>query len=355
MPIPRPHKNVTVVTVTPPGGSATTLRLKSGTVSVDCTAAIRRKASLELYGTAADFDIVTTPGAVFRITHGIRFGIPTDRELVAVFTGELIDGTQRLGDGSISIGLADHTQWLQRCRFLAPYVPPTTLTRAQTIQAIVAAAKPGTSVVNLSSDTGKVGNQLFPDMRTDAIRTLATDAALEAYFRADGVYIIRDRPTLTAAPVYTVKAGTAGTLVTASRRRPLDKLYNTWVVRPSAADGSQTWKQQSATITDTAHPRHSSKIGVVPYFWASPTIQTAANALAVAASMRDRALGTSETLTLTAIANPALDASDVVRYITPQINEQPALIFQHFIDQITLDLRTGAMSNQTRSQVDVNA
>lgn len=354
--IAKPHRNKTVITVTP-AGSATpqTLPLKAGRVTVDGTAQARRKVTLDLFGTSTDYDTITAPGATFRITHGIQYGVAGDEELMPVFTGELVDGSQQLGDGTISVSLADHMQWLQRCRFLAPYVPTASLTRAQVISAIATDAKPGTTVITTATDTGLVGAQMWPFDRLAAIHDLCADGNMDAFFQPDGAFLIRDKPTLTTAPVYTVAAGVNGTLTSAARKRPLDKLYNTWVVRPSAADGTQTWPQQSVTITDPTNPRHYLKIGTVPYFWDSPTIATAANALAVAATFRDRALGTAETLALGAVSNPALEAGDVLRVITPQINEQPSQIFQHFLDQLTFDLVSGAMTNQTRSQVDTGA
>ena len=130
----------------------------------------------------------------------------------------------------------------------------------------------------------------------------------------------------------------------------MDRLYNTVVVRPSTTDGSQTWTQQVVQITDTTNPRHPDKIGVVPYFWSSPTIQNAGQAITAAYTILFRVLGTTETLDLGLISNPALDGNDVIRVITPQVNQDPADIFQHFVDTFTLDLVTGSMSLGTRSQ-----
>jgi hypothetical protein len=62
-------------------------------------------------------------------------------------------------------------------------------------------------------------------------------------------------------------------------------------------------------------------------------------------------LGTVETLAITSIANPALEANDSLRVITPRLNNEPAKIFQHFIDSYSLNLMTGDMNMATRSQV----
>jgi hypothetical protein len=341
-----PHKTPTKFTYTPYGGVETALEVLSGTVTADASQRTRRTASLIVYGLQADYEMIAAPGTVFHIEHGIDYGGGIT-EMVPVFHGELTDSEQRIGDGTISLSLADHANWLNRVRFLTPYAPASFTTRVQAISDLVTAAKPGTSVVNASSDTGTVGSQnVWTDSRTDAITSLCRDGNTDAYFTADGGFVIRDLPDANTLSVWTGQ----GLWESVARKRPFDKLYNTVVVRPSATDGSQTWTQQVAQITDTTNPRHPDRIGVVPYFWDSPTIGSATTALAVAQRMLFRVLGTTETLNLGGISNPALEANDVIRVVTPQVNTDPANIFQHFIDGYTLDLASGSMSLSTRAQ-----
>lgn len=347
--ITAPHKTETLLTCTVPGGRAETLGIKAGQVWADASARIRRKGNLEVFGTAAEFNMITTPGAEVRIVSGIRFG--SDSELVPVFAGELVSGTQRLGNGNIRMSIADHGQWLDRTRFIAPFSPLATMTRREVIAAVVTAAKPDVLILDTATDNGLVGVKVWDLSRLDCISDLCTDGNMEAFFRPDGVFVIRDRPTILSAPVWSVSAGRGGTLKSVERERPLDKQYNTMVVRPSAADGSQSWVQQIAQVDDIESPRHPSRIGVVPKFWASPTIENAADALSVAHGMLSLVLGTTETLSLGSVSNPALDASDPIRITTPQVNEQPALTFQHFIDRVSFDLVTADMDASTRSQV----
>jgi hypothetical protein len=341
-----PHKLISKFTYTVPGGAPVVLKVQSGTVSVDASQRIRRTANLTVFGLQADYDAMTTPGTLFHIDHGIDFG-GSSTELVPVFQGEQTDGEQRIGDGTIALSLADSATWLSRSRFLTPYAPVATTTRVQAISNIVTAGRPGTAVTNLSHDTGTVGSQnVWSDSRLDAITSLCKDGGTDAFFQPDGTFVIRDLPTATTASVWTA----SGILESGARKRPMDKMYNTVVVRPSATDGSQTWSQQTAQITDTSNPRHPNYIGVVPYFWASPTAGSAAAALTAAQSILYRVMGTTDTLSLGLISNPALDANDVIRVVTPPVNTDPANIFQHFIDTISLDLVTGSMSLGTRAQ-----
>lgn len=349
--IKAPHKLISSLTVTVPGGSPVTLQIKTGTLTVDSSANLRRTAQIAIYGDQTVYATVTTPGALFKLSHGLIMG--NIIELIPILTGELAGvGEQILGDGTINLGLADLSNWLTRCQFLTPYTAAVGMSRAAVISAVVTAARPGTSVIITATDTIPIASaQTWSTGPLDVITDLSKDGNLECFFQVDGSYLIRNAQTPTTSPVWTASSGTYGVIETAARQRPTDKLYNTVVVQPTSADGSQTWTQQIATITDTTHPRHYLKIGVVPKFWQSPTITSAAQAQAVAQQMLSQVLGTAETLSLSLITNPALDVNDVIRVVTPQINQQPASTFQHFIDSFTLDIVSGDMTMNTRSQV----
>lgn len=341
-----PHKLVSNFTYTVPGGSPVELLVQSGSVSVDASQRVRRTAQLVVYGLQSDYAAMSTPGTIFHIDHGLDYG-GGQTELVPVFHGEQVDAEQKIGDGTISLTLSDHSTWLDRVRFLTPYAPLASTRRVDAISSIVTTARPGTVVINTSSDTGTVGSQnVWTDSRLDAITSLCRDAVLDAYFQPDGSYLICDLPDQNTMSSWTA----SGLLESGSRKRPMDKMYNTVVVRPSATDGSQTWTQQVAQITDTNNPRHPNYIGVVPYFWASPTISNSGQALRAAQAFLFRVMGTTETLGLGMISNPALEGNDAIRIVTPAVNTDPANIFQHFIDAFTLDLVSGSMNLSTRAQ-----
>lgn len=344
-----PHKISSILTVTVPGGTPVTVPIKAGNIQVDSGARIRRRGSLTLRGDSSIYELVATPGAVFNISHGLVMGNVT--ELVPVFSGEATQPAQSFGDGEISLTLADNANWLARTRFVTPYAPLPTTTRVAAIAAVVTTARPGTPVVNESNDSGTIGSaQVWSEGPLDVVADLTRDGGTEAYFRPDGVFVIRDQRTTLTPAVWTINSGSNGTLTAVERTRDSDRLYNMVVVRPSAADNSQKWVQQIAQVTDPNHPRYNGKIGDAPYFWSSPTAKTAGAALTAARTILDRVLGTTETLALGSIANPALEANDVIRVITPPINTEPAQVFQHFIDSFSFDLASGAMSMNTRSQ-----
>lgn len=343
-----PHTIVTEATYQPPGGVETRLTLHGAdqaSVTLDSQSRIRRRADITVIAGRDDFEAITEPGTLFRIRHGINFGSTT--ELVPVFTGDLSRGDRPRGRnaGAITLPLIDLWGWIARSDFVTPFTVASGTTRAAAIAAIVTDARPTTTIVQRAAG-GTVGaDKVWTGSRSDAINDLATDGALVVYFDGDGQLIIEPRPTSSAVSVWGITA-----IIDFAYSRPLDKLYNTVVVKPSAVDGSQEWTQQVAQVTDPTHPRHPSKIGVVPYVWSSPTAGSAAAARQAAQSILYRLLGSTETIKLGALANPALEGLDVIRVNAPRIGSEPADIYSHFVDGFTLNLHTGAMSLSTRKQ-----
>ena len=186
--------------------------------------------------------------------------------------------------------------------------------------------------------------------RADLIAQLAVDGGLEVFFTPDGNFRIRNEAQPTDAPVWAIKPGEGGTLKALARNRPLDKLYNTVIVQPSSLDGAQTWAPQTVAITDPTHPRHPSKIRVRPLRWSAKSAMTAGEALAAAAVMLNRTLGSTETLNLGSISNPALEAGDVLTI--GDITDAGRVNVTHIIDGYTLDLASGDMTVQTRSSAE---
>jgi hypothetical protein len=333
-----------LATITVPGGSPDPIELKSGTVSCDSSQMIRRKTNVRAFGGAAEYAAMTTEGAILSIQHGLNYGDST--ELVPVFYGEITSGEQSVGDGTISVSGADLCNRMERNRYIRPFTPTASTSRAGVISQAVLGSVPGATIQNVSSDTGTIGSALmWQESRLDTIRDLTRDGGTEAFWLPDGTYLVRDAPVLSSAtPVWTSR-----TWKSVDRKRPMDRLYNMVVVRPSATDGSQGWTQQVVEITDPTHPRHKSKIGEVPYFWASPTITRAADAVQAGRKILERVLGTTETLSLSTIANPALEGGDVIRAVLPQLGRERPQSFLHYLDSFTLDLVTGSMSLATRS------
>jgi hypothetical protein len=227
------------------------------------------------------------------------------------------------------------------------------LRRTEIINAVLDTL-PGTTIVDLATDTGVVATAQAWTSRADMISSFATDGGMEAYFAPDGSFVLRDIPQITDPVAYVIKTGASGTLDTLTRTRPLDKLYNTVIVKPGTADASQNWDQVVAQISDTSNPRHPDRIGVRPFPpYAAPTLLTQDEALTVAEQLLSKVTGTTETLSLDALSHPGLEPGDIVRALTPL--DGGADIVSHFLEQVTTDLVTGAMTANTRNDTEVTA
>lgn len=324
---------------------------RGGTVTVDGTNRIRRRANLPIIGSRAFIKRLRTPGAVFRIEHGIQF---SDRpELVPVFTGELAPGGQGIGSNEASFTLLDYGAWLARTQLISPFTPSVTTTRVSAVHALVSQGKPGTELRNEVGDSGVVGaGRMWTGSRSDAIADIARDGNFTGFFLPDGAWVSRPIPAVSDQAVWQITPGDGGTLIGGTIDQPLASGPNTVTVRPSA--WWQAWTQQTVSITNPADPRHPSKVGVIPLFIDSDTAESAGQARSIAARQLAYREGDQDTMQLDAIANPALEAGDVVRVVTPTVGQDVAEVFQHFITAFTLNLATGAMSVTTKRQVAID-
>lgn len=354
------HRRTTRITCTVPGGDPIEIGpsalLADGvthgpgwsacTVSCSNSSGARYSANLTITPAPGQdtYAIVSTPGAIFDIDHGIDFGAG-HVELVDCGVYEATQGGVNILDGDITLSLVDKWARLERCRFLTPYAP-TGGTRASRITEAVTAAVPGTSTSVLASGGTLTAGGVWDQSRTQFVTDLAKDGGLDAYFDASSVFIVRAEPILTpTAPDWTFSS--SSNIETATRERPFDRLYNTVVVIP--ADETQTWARQTVTLSDPTHPRHPDKIGVVPFFWSSPTLMTASAAKAAGETILQRVLGTTETVNLGGLGNPALEVGDTVSIVHPATETDPGFAAFHLIDSLSMDLANGRQTVATRS------
>ena len=344
----RPHDRLTTFTCTPPGGDPVDLSWTSLTTTFTSSLGVRRTADatlspvpgLDLYA------LCSTPGAIFDIAHGIDYGAGQS-ELVPTFHGEAASGSVSLVVGEVRLSLADMWQRVERCRFLAP-VAPAAGSRAARIAAGITGAIPGAQVI-ISGDAGEIkAGTTWDRDRAQYLRDLATDGAVDVYPDTDGTWKIRPLPQMTPqSPAWVLRTGEYGNILSADRERPFDRLYNTVVVVPQ--DETQTWARVVLKLANPDHPRHESKVGVVPFFWSSPTNATRAQAMKAGRTILQRVTGITDTMSLDALGNPALEGLETVAVAHQATDTSPGVSGSYFVDGGTLDHATGAMTLQVRS------
>lgn len=357
------HKRVSVVTCTVPGREPITISeakklpngrtgpgWTSGTVSSSNSTGARYQAGLTITPEpgADTYALVSTPGAIFTIKHGIDFGVD-DIELVDCGVYEAAKPSVAIGGGDIRVSLVDLWVRLERNRFMAPHYPESG-SRAVKIAETVTDAMPGVVLAG-TADGGlyEQGDRVWDRDRTRFIRDMADDGALDVAFDASGAFRIRNQPIVDAASasVWTFRTGVASNIISADRERPLDRLYNTVVMEP--LDDTQSWDRQVIVLGDTDNPLHPTHFGPAQFFYKSATLQTPAEVTTAGVAIMQRFMGTTETIGLNAVSNPALEVGDVVTVIHEQTDTDPGLRALHAIDSFQMDLKSGAMTLATRS------
>lgn len=356
------YRSRTSITVTTPDGEERTLKWSGASISSTNASGVRHTASVEVLPEAGVdlYSILSTPGALYRIEHGIDFGSGFS-ETIPLGVYEAASGGINITDGDISLDLVDQWARVERSRFTAPYSPSAdvfpalTLSRAQLIQNAVTDAVPDADFNVLDTGgTTDLTDRVWDKDRTQFIDDIAKDGELDVYFDAAGVFVIRKEPIVDAASsVWTFRTGEFGNIMVAERERPFDRLYNRVVVTP--IDETQDWSAVYVDLTDTTNPRHADYIGVVPFFYSSPTLTTQAAAVSAADTILQRVQGTTETLSLSSTGAPMLEVGDTVTVAHRETDADPGFNAIHIIDGWDYDLVTGGMSVKTRSSTIVDS
>ena len=229
------------------------------------------------------WELVTTPGAIFRLRFGYDFGggVKITKPGGVYEVGRAPKGSRST---SIELDLADQWKRLEECRLRVPLVGKVGDSRVGLIRQVVSEAIPGV-VFRVTANGGNVGAETTWDRdRTSVVNDLARDGEMDAYFDTDGVFVIEPDPTIAPHKVAATYAdGPAATIVDLSLAQAYTKLYNGVIVepmddgddpkpKPKKGKATQEFAPQQVWITDPNHPRHPSKIGFRPAFYSSPTI-----------------------------------------------------------------------------------
>lgn len=370
------RKKTLTVTV---GGITYPLTIESGTWSCTSGQMVRRKADLIVRvpnsslvqasqdaGISYTWELLGADGAIFDLSSGFEWDA-TQTELVGVVTGHAAPVKEAQPEGTFSLTINDFGMAFASMSFLTALTQPASMTRVAAAAAIVSSMFPGITIVNTATDTGTLNTtQVWSGKPVDAVRSLLTDAGAEGFF-APGPrnpttgavtrqYVIRDLPTVTGSPVWTIETGNGGTVKSYARTRPLDKVYNAVKVVPGTTDGSQSFRYGAAIVTDPADPRYPGNFGMGVRYAPDVTSKTAADKLAADEMAlrlyQSKYAGTTETLELGALANPALEAGDVVKVKLAASALSFSQQYTHLLDSFTVDILTDDMTAQTRSTTD---
>lgn len=228
-------------------------------------------------------------------------------------------------------------------RFPQPTSPRPGLTIPQQIGALVREALPGIQIVDESGASNAVPRGIVWERnRNDAVSSLATSIGCETFLRPDGVWLIRQVPTIMGAPVHTFADG--DNLSEASVGMDLSAIRN-WIIAIATRADGVTIRAEAKDRSALSPTRVTGPMGPVTGFYASPFLTTYAQALKAALGILARSMGARRSVTLSGLMHPGLDC-DRVDVVTPDWIEAAV------IDSFSLPVYGGQITNmQCRSMV----
>lgn len=320
--------------------------IDGGQVNINAGNGVRRSLDLSITDVTL-WDTLDVIGVELHPHRGIRY---PSGEVESVPLGVFQLDTQAMSvapGGGITVRSAPD-QWakVQRARFEVPEASQKGNLTAVEIERLITDAVPGITVVNEATSTATVGALVWDRDRDRAVNDMLTSIAAEAFFDWTGQLVIRDAPLLSQTPVWTVDASPTGVLLGGDIKRDRSRTYNVVVVTGSALDGSTPFAPQIAEDDDPGSRTYvDGPFGRVPYYWSSPTVTTAAQALSAARTILNRVKAVNAQLAVESVVHPGLDRGDVITVLTPDDHTE-----LHLVDALSVPLAvSGTQSITTRS------
>lgn len=305
------------------GGSviANDLKIASGNVAVDYTAAIRRRGTITVLDPDGTLAPKTAADELSPYGHEIR---PYRGMVLPNGTTEVIPlGTLRIAtsvdtQGQIQLTCFDRSRSIQRARFESPYTIASGTNYATAIQALIYSRLP--SVQFRFTATTSTTPLLVFDQSSDpwaAAQSMAYAIGCDLYFDPMGVCVLEPTANPATAPLVSQYAsGSTSLLIKASSSMTDDPGYNGVVVDGEPPGGTPV--HSVIYDTDPSSPTFAAgPYGKVPTFMRSTLITTQAQAdgAALAELLRNR--GGTEQVKATVIPDPCQEAGDLCYVYSP--------------------------------------
>jgi len=313
------------------------LAVQDASVQVSATQATRRTCSVTLAMTEMPDELLPL-GSEIVLYRGIEFAFD-DQELVPLGVFR-IDRTQitrpnpfvRLSGTDRSLLLADD-------KLIDP-MPGNEATVLAEIEALARDSVPGIVIENTATSTAALpADQAYDRERWQAMQELAESVSAEVFFDTSGTLIIRDKPGVDAAPVWSVGAENA--LVSTDTSMDRLKTFNGVVVE--GGDVGDVPLMGTALDDDPLSPTYwSGSFGRRPLFISNRNLTTQEDVDALAASELTVNKGLPRQVKLANMVNPALDCGDVI-----QVDFVNGVSEAHKIDTLTFNLGASSQMSMT--------
>lgn len=332
------HLVAVEATIEIPGEEPKPIPVSGGDVTLDGTAPIRRRGTLIVPWSITELgpvgiDLRTLPfGSYAVVRRGIRMG-GGGRELVTLGRLRIDAVSSRATEGVATLELSDRMAQVADTPLLAPFVPAGKASDA--IVALVNEVFGGTiayHVLTTPASEPTIVDAAYSEGRVEAIEDLAATIDAEAYFDADGDFVVAPR-SAAGAPVWDVDAGETGVLIDVAESLDRTQTANGVLVTGQAtADAAPI--SALAVDDDPSSPTYwGGPFGKVAAVIESKAVQTVGQASAAASAELERRLALTRNITLTAVPNPALEPGDRIN-----VHFADGRLEEHVIEALTVPL-----------------
>jgi hypothetical protein len=278
-------------------------------------------------------DMLSPAGTELVITSGVRYPDGTT-ELVPVGVFRIDQPDTPFGD-VITVTGSDRSIVLVDDKFLTPQQSQTTNSIPQEIERLIKYSLPTAVVTDLTGNFTDCPKMTWEQDTSPwaAIDELATSIGAEVAPNAEGVFVIRRQPKPSDPPVWTAAVGESGIIVGGLERMTRDNVFNGWIARNDAADGS---KPIQAIVLDTAGGSPTNWHGAFghrPRVYSSASLTSVSKCITAAQTLLERSIAPARAVTAQVIPNPAVDYGDVAEVVLPD-----GTVEVHMVQGFTLPL-----------------
>lgn len=320
----RSHHVVSYVDVVSPTNEVQRLTATGGNVQEDATADVRRRCSITCVDATGDLtprgaeDLLTPYGTELRPYRGVRYDDGTEELMpLGVFRISQSDVDDSVGGSpDIRIEAFDRSRTIQRNKFVEPYVIEEGTNVVEAIKALVQRTFVDAEFDAISSTITTSGPTVF-DTNTDpwqAIQTLAKSIGCEAFYDANGLFVIAPPVDIDAmpSPDFTFIEG-HGCTMTNIATKFTDEAFN-GIVLTGESVGDEEEPVRAVVWDDepTSPTYHLGPFGEHPEFITDQNVKTEAEAENAARALLQERLGATSQVSITAWPNPALYVGGVV-------------------------------------------
>lgn len=354
-----PHRVATQLTVRRAGRTVYEgLPFVDGSVQVDVNSPVRRRLSLTvpprlstgLYTDVPAFpssaaDVLSAYGTEIHVQWGLVY---TDDSIEWIPAGVFrVDSTSGslTGGGSVSVEAVSRESYVVDAEFVAPRTltsPSATSLIGQLIREVL----PSAEVVVSARRDARVPTMSVERDRWGTIVSLAESIGAVVFCDGWGRFVVADAPSLDGAPVWVVRAGDGGALVSAGASTTRVGVHNAVIVQGENASGDVPPNYIVAYDDDPTSPTRwgdpmAGRFGQVPRFESYPNITSADQALAAAQGLLAQSTGAARTLDVSTVPNPALEGGDLIAVVPDPSKPAGGSVRAHIVDGFTIPLLAG--------------